>query len=112
MNTRLEYMYRDGHNYKQFNEVVIAGEITIDQLRPCYYEGQFFVPSEVGLEDLQVFPYRDCDHIWHEILETTRTQDVPTAAVTAKSLFERFQQAAAVEWNTTLVNERMSDMTS
>ncbi|MBL7645491.1 MAG: hypothetical protein JNK74_04795 [Candidatus Hydrogenedentes bacterium] len=110
MNTRFEYLYRDGHNYKQYNEVVLAGKFTLDQLRPHLYERNHFMPSEVGLDDLQEFPYRDCDHIWHELVSAEPTEDAPTVEVTAEELIERFKKAGAVIWDTEAVNERMMEM--
>lgn len=110
MNTRFEYMYRDGHNYKQYNEVVIQGEFTLDELRPHLYEGEFFMPSEVGLEDLQEYPYRNCDHIWHQLVSAELTEDVPTVEVRADELVARFQNAGAVKWDTPMVNERMAEI--
>lgn len=112
MNTRFEYLYRDGHNYKQYNEVVIRGEFTLEQLRPHLYEGEFFMPSEVGLDDLQEYPYRNCDHIWHQLVSAEPTEDAPTVEVTAEEMAERFQKAGAVKWETAAVNERMMEVAS
>lgn len=110
MNTRFEYMYRDGENYKQFNEVVIQGEFTLDQLRPHLYDGDFFMPSEVGLDDLQEYPYRNCDHIWHQLVSAEPTEDAPTVEMSADEVVVRFQNAAEQKWETPLVNERMVEM--
>lgn len=110
MNTRFEYLYRDGHNFKQYNEVVIKGEFTLDQLRPHLYERNYFMPSEVGLDDLQEYPYRNCDHIWHQPVSAEPTKDAPTVEVAAEELVERFQKAGAVKWETDAVNERMMEM--
>lgn len=110
MNTRFEYMYRDGQNYKQYNEVVIAREFTLDQLRPHLYEGEFFVPSEVGLDDLQEYPYRSCDHVWHGLVSAEPTSGTPTVDVSAEELVERFREAGAVKWETAGVYERMVEI--
>lgn len=110
MNTRFEYQYRDGHNYKQYNEVVIGGEFTLGQLRPYLYEGAFFVPSEVGLNDLQEEPYGACDHVWHELVSAEPTEDVATVELRAKELVARFRAAGAVGWETAGVFARMGDL--
>jgi len=112
MNTRFEYMYRDGQNYKQYNEVVIKGEFTLDQLRPHLYEGEFFMPSEVGLDDLQEYPYRNCDHVWHQLVSAEPTEDAPTAEVDADELVAGFRKAGALKWETALVDERMMEIGS
>ena len=110
MNTRFEYMYRDGENYKQYNEVVIQGEFTLDQLRPHLYEGEFFMPSEVGLEDLQGYPYRNCDHIWHQLVSAEPTEDAAAVEMGAEEFVARFRKAGAEKWDTPLVNERMMEL--
>lgn len=112
MNTRFEYRYRDGEGYKKFGEVVIKGEFTLEQLRPHLYEGDFFVPSEVGLEDLQDIPYQDYDHVWHELDSAEPTADEPTVGLTAEELVSRFRAAGAVGWDTEMVAKRMTETTS
>jgi len=111
MNTRFEYMYRDGENYKQYNEVVLEGAFTLDQLRPYLYEGQFFLPSEVGLDDLQEYPYRHCDHIWHEMVSADLTDDAPTVEVRAEEFVARFERAGGTKWANAAVNARSIDFT-
>ena len=88
MNTKIAYMYRDGSNYKQCDEVVFEGEITEVELRTILDnrdEGQFFIPSQVGMEDLQprMLSYpSDADHVWHELNreDITLTSDAPTGS--------------------------------
>ena len=111
MNTRFEYMYRDGGNYKKFNEVVIKGEFNLEQLRPHLYNGDFFVPSEIGLEDLQEYPYQDYDHVWHELDSAEVTEDEPTVEVSAEEIVSRFSAAGAVKWETETVFKRMMETT-
>jgi hypothetical protein len=111
MNTRFEYRYRDGENYKKFGEVVIKGEFTLEQLQPHLYEGDFFVPSEIGLEDLQEHPYQDYDHVWHELDSAEPTEDEPTVELTAEEIVSRFSAAGAVEWKTETVFKRMMETT-
>jgi len=86
MNTKIEYMYRDGSNYKEHEEVILQGKITNAEKKMIMdnLDGkEFFIPSQVGLDDLQSrminFPNED-DHVWHELNESdiTLTQDEPT----------------------------------
>jgi hypothetical protein len=72
MNTRLGYLYRDGSNYKQHHAVVFAGAITDAERRALLArldDGSYFIPSQVGLEDLQhrFGGLTDDDHPWHEL---------------------------------------------
>lgn len=73
MNTQISYMYRDGSNYKQHADVVIAGTLTDEQKKDiidALDDSEHFIPSQVGLQDLQSrmigFPSGD-DHVWHEL---------------------------------------------
>lgn len=109
MNTQIEYMYRDGENYKQFREVILVGEVTIAELKPHYYEGSFFMPSEVGLNDLQEPPYLACDHVWHELEEAEPTDESPTVDILAKELLARFKATGKVKWETEAVSSRMME---
>lgn len=88
MNTRIEYLYRDASNYKQFASVVLRGEITANEIHhiaSCLDSGEYFIPAQVGLEELQrgmpSFPDPDTDHVWHELDTKTGislTEDEPT----------------------------------
>lgn len=75
MNTKISYMYRDASNYKQCEEVIFEGEITEAEKEVILNnrdEGLYFIPSQVGLDDLQSrmtgYPNSD-DHVWHELNE-------------------------------------------
>jgi hypothetical protein len=89
MNTRIEYLYRDAGNYKQFGSVVLRGAITpqeIGTIKAGLESGEYFIPNQVGLPDLQPnmpgFPDRDADHVWHELdaqWGISLTADPPTS---------------------------------
>jgi hypothetical protein len=71
---RIEYLYRDAANYKQFASVVLVGAITSQELHTiaaALDSGLYFIPSQVGLPDLQSamsgFPDPESDHVWHEL---------------------------------------------
>ncbi len=110
MNTRIEYMYRDGENYKLFHEVVVAGVVDIGQLQPHFFEGSFFMPSAVGLDDLQERPYRDCDHVWHELECAEATDAQPTVSTTAEELLARFSAVGRAGWSAKIVSARMAEI--
>jgi hypothetical protein len=98
MNTEIYYMYRDGGNYKQHETVVVAGIVTKEQLLEHCDEGQYFLPTQVGLCALQermCSDLCDLDHAWHELCEVERTTKEPTIRVTAEELLERFKEP----WN-------------
>lgn len=116
MNTRLSYLYRDASNYKTSQTVVLAGEASeadrtlIDSRLD---QGEWFIPSEVGLRDLQRdFQsggnlYED-DHVWHELdvaADIEETNAAPTVGMTWGELVARF--AAVSEWDVAAATKRV-----
>ena len=106
MNTQLEYLYHNAGNYKWFGEVVISGALKRVDIEPYLYEHQFFIPSEVGLPDLQPEKLTEEDHIWHEIVSLKETKAEPTVEISAGIFVEGFKATHAVEWNWLKVMER------
>lgn len=116
MNTRLSYLYRDASNYKQAASVVLAGPTgAADRalIASRLDQGEWFIPSEVGLRDLQRdFQsgnklYAD-DHVWHELDVTigiAATADAPTVAMSWGELVARF--AAVTEWDVQAAAQRV-----
>lgn len=84
MNTRIEYMYRDASNYKAYGEVVLEGTLSESDkaaIRGALYDGEFFIPGPVGLDDLSgVLGELDetQDHPFHMIESISETEDSPT----------------------------------
>ena len=106
MNTRISYLYRDAHNYKMWNECVVAGVITEEMkaVIMCSLDsGEFFIPSQVGLPEKRFSKLTDADHCWFELDEDgfEETEDAPTVAVTAEALTEAFRSCAG-KWDDTL----------
>lgn len=102
MNTQFRYGYRDASNYKASEEVVVIGELRARDLAPfleSISEGTEFIPSQVGLEDLQprmrCYPSAD-DHVWHQLeMDSFRFVDrLPTLRLTAAELVENFKGAS------------------
>ena len=99
MNTEFSYEYRDADNFKKDETVIIAGELSAKDVEPFLFESEFFVPSEVGLSDLQNEPFAPYDHIWHTILDISPTSDESTCGLIAQDLVSQFKFAFAHEWN-------------
>jgi hypothetical protein len=66
MNTKFNYLYRDAWNYKKFHSIILHGVIKLEQIEPFLRDQCFFIPSEVGLPDLQEEVFKTYDHIWEE----------------------------------------------
>ncbi len=101
-NTEFSYMYRDADNYKQNAQVIMPGVLTFEQALAIVDgldEDEGFVPSAVGLNDLQERMVNgwdeDVDHPYHEITGIALTDRQPTIQMTASDFVERF---AAADW--------------
>jgi len=86
MNTSITYQYRDASNYKEFNTVIIRGLLSLDNIEVYFYEKEFFIPSEIGLKDLQLESLTPDDHIWHEILKISLTHEKSSVDITAEEI--------------------------
>ncbi len=100
MNTLLEYLYRDASNYKQHGSVVLEGAISLKDIRPLLIDGEYFIPSQAGLPDLQhkfkaqgfEYPTED-DHAWHEMVSLRPTTKQPTIPLHRKEFLSRLQRS-------------------
>ena len=99
MNTKFSYLYRDEWNYKKFHSIILSGVIRLEQIEPFLREGAFFIPSEVGLPDLQEDVFKSYDHIWHEIESIELTNEQPTVAINTSTLLTNFKKAHSHDWN-------------
>lgn len=96
MNTRIEYLYRDADNYKVYNECVIQGEMTEEQeqrIIACLDEGEFFVPSRVGMPEKKFDTETEADDPWFEWRGIELTEHEPTLDIGANELVARFEKA-------------------
>ena len=124
MNTKVNYLYRDASNYKTYNEAVLKGTLTENQVQRIYNaldSGLYFIPHQVGLDEDRGRGsyYTDDDHCWFELelraddygnveydelegdftLELTKAP--PTVNMTAMEFVERMEEAAAEGWDET-----------
>ncbi|MGA3028249.1 MAG: hypothetical protein ABSF98_26165 [Bryobacteraceae bacterium] len=110
MNTRIEYLYRDAGNFKQFASVVLEGEITTrdrEAIAAALDSGEYFIPSQVGLGDLQApFPDPDLDHVWHE-LDVKSGITLTADAATCNMDVHRFASMFTGQWDVTVAMKRL-----
>src|SRR3546814_18566227 len=69
-NTVIDYMYRDGSNWKTGAQVIFAGRITRDEISMILnarYDDGWFLPGQVGMTALQEGWDYQLDHPFHEI---------------------------------------------
>ena len=91
MNIKLSYLYRDGSNYKQYNQIIFdnPNSITLKKIRKIIrrklIEECWFIAKDRNLPDMHFKEYpwnNDVDHEWHEfdfIEETTEAKTVNTS---------------------------------
>ena len=87
MNIKFNYLYRDGSNYKQYNEVIFSNPNAINVLyiwraiKHHLISGQWFVAKEWALPDMHFKEYlfdTRIDHDWHEFEDVEETLSNPT----------------------------------
>lgn len=111
-NTQIKYRYRDASNYKAYpkDDIIVEGELTWSDFEPTLHMGKIFLPSEIGLPDLQSqlenYPNED-DHIWHELIELESTQLDPTVEITANEFKTRLNSIAENGWNESQAIEKL-----
>ncbi|WP_018527426.1 hypothetical protein [Alkalispirochaeta alkalica] len=107
MNTRFSYLYSDASNYKKHHEIVLAG--TLRELDLCEFlrDGEFFIPHEIDLPELQDKPLTLDDHIWHTFGAVEPTTEDPTDQRRAKEFLRAWKRAAALDWNEVATMRRL-----
>lgn len=97
-NTLIDYMYRDAHNYKEYGQFVLEGELTGAEQNLLHEAlGEQFLPAQIGLPALQPSNNPDFDHIWHECLMVVSTIGGPSDPTTPAQ--EVFEKAMRIEWD-------------
>lgn len=98
MNTRIEYAYRDGANYKATGHVILTGEADEDLVRrlrhACMDEDDhaFFVPESVGMARLPTWDWDDeVDHPFHTLENVVTTTEAATDARSIDDLVKDFE---------------------
>lgn len=88
-NTELNYLYRDGDNYKKWGSVVFSGtpdnlEAFEDEFKACLDDSDYFVASQVGVPEVFLYTAggfalsKNADHCFHEFDSFELTDKEPT----------------------------------
>lgn len=108
-NTRLWYSYKSHNGNNQTKEIVLAGEVTADDLKRmerALVKGSHFIPSQVGLPSLNSGSEDDAQ-VWHKIdlSEASQTLQKPTFKdFDIHALADNFSQ---VVWNPGMETARL-----
>lgn len=110
MNTRIDYLYRDADNNKQWNSAVIEGVIDDDmqeRILACRNEGLYFIPDQVGLDEERPGEYDDAvDHVWFELYDDAFSPtSEASCGITAEQLTAAFEDASG-NWDIMAAMER------
>lgn len=116
MNTRFEYFYRDGSNYKQWGSVVFRGasEAALrDRLFAALDSDGYFIAHQVRLPELFFIGSLDeDDHCFHELAEVSTTAEPPDDPLgrTIDDFASEMEQASKSGWAVFDVCERQLHM--
>lgn len=108
MSTRVDYMYRDGANYKLSLSAVLQGELAEEEIKEifdlsedmgshdcnCFYPGKIGIPATTFVD--KGYDAYDDDPEWHELVEISHTEAEPTKDVTAAEFLEAFRNKTAL----------------
>lgn len=111
MNTKIDYLYRDGSNYKIRNQQTVEGTLSdgqIEEIMASCDDGNYFVPRQVGLPEERFGDITDDDHGWFELLEISTTDRKPSVKMTAEEMHRNFTKANG-NWDETLWMEGGDD---
>lgn len=97
-NTKINFLYRDGSNYKKNNSVVIAGAFTdneINQIHDCLDGGGYFIPEQIGFPVERFGRITEDDHCWCELTayDFEPTEDAPTVKMSTDDVLKAFLSA-------------------
>ena len=102
-NTKIEYLYRDGSNYKRWNVAVISGTLSETQKKDILSsleDGYLFIPEQVGLpcDRLDEYDRNEddtcfCELYEHGFAETDESPDEGLEELTVDELHKRFVEA-------------------
>jgi len=97
MNIKLTYLYRDGGNYKNFNEVIFTNEKEKDiseirnVIKSKLIDDRWFYADQWGLPDLHFIEYkydRNVDVDWHELENIELTDDISSDSLDIETLLK------------------------
>lgn len=111
-NTVFRYMYRDANNWKTTRELILSGNVAEDAFVPFLDDLEFFIPHDVGLEELQEVHRGgeldpETDHVWHEVVDVSPTAEPVTEDFSVEELLARFREASSTGWNLDAACDRL-----
>lgn len=96
-NTLVKYMYRDASNYKFYGEFVVSDLLLRSNIEDFLFDGEFFVPHEIGLDHLQNYPMNENDHYLHTF-ENFEATDMTNTICSAAEFIKRVKLVHKKGW--------------
>jgi hypothetical protein len=94
---KITYRYADAGNWKFWGEFHVRGEMSLNDLQPYLFEGEFFIPERIGLRSLVPEMKNEDDHLLHTFEELAAAEPSPYEC-TANELVERVRLADEEGW--------------
>ena len=94
---KLQYLYRDGGNYKFWGAILLDGPVDVAELEETLIDGLYFLPQEVGLNSLILAVRNSDDHEFHEIVSVTESES-DGVTISSEELMRRFILASSRGW--------------
>jgi hypothetical protein len=94
---KITYLYRDGGNYKFWGEFLVLGALSLDDLRPHLFDGEYFVPEQIGIPSLVPEARNDDDHMLH-VFHSIEPSEPGLCPLSADELIERLRIANESGW--------------
>ena len=98
MNIKFSYLYRDGANYKNYNDVIFSNPLAktlvdVEQIiRANLIDETWFVAKYWNLPDMHFKEYgwdSDMDHDWHEFDSAEETQEAATQEISIEDFLDQ-----------------------
>lgn len=96
--TNVQYLYRDYGNWKFWGEFNLKGNFDLNEARKFLFEGEKFIPGEVGIPSLTPEKTNSDDHWLHEIVETSLVSVSVEMVMSANEFMSRLKSAHARGW--------------
>ena len=108
-NTIVNYLYRDAANNKKYNQVVLEGTLSNEQIKDICSKlesGEYFIPGQVGLPETRFGEWTDDDHVFFELgKDSFEETDDEDTYMTAQEFYNNFM--AVDGWDVSAAMDRM-----
>ncbi len=102
-NTKIEYLYRDASNWKEWNTCIVCGTAAKEDVEEVFAivgEDGYFIPEQVGLPlSRPSEEVTEDDHCWAELISIEETDLPETEPIAWTSVLLDFMEAKENGWD-------------